>query len=122
MRLTINRKLRSHFFLILFLGHFISFTFFPHTHIVDGVTIVHSHPFRSHSGDTPVHHQHSQTGYVVIHFLSHIIAITSAIIAGVFIASKAGRYLTIPKDENIYISFFWCCSCLLRAPPGRIQK
>ena len=118
MKLTRNRKLRSCFFLILFLGYFISITFFPHKHIVDGVTIIHSHPFHSHSGDTPVNHQHSQTGFLIIHFISHILAITSAVISGIFITRKAEQYLSIPKDENIFIKSPCYCSYLLRAPPA----
>jgi len=39
--------------LFLFLGYYSSITFFTHSHIINGVTIVHSHPFNSDKkGDT----------------------------------------------------------------------
>lgn len=41
---------------------------FPHVHIVDGVRIVHSHPFSDQSGGD---HQHSHNELVVFTALSH---------------------------------------------------
>jgi hypothetical protein len=111
------KKLTGYFLLIIFSGYFASVTFFTHTHIVDGVTIVHSHPFRSHSGNVPVHHQHSENGFVLIHFLSHFMTITSLSVYGVAIIRKALRNLSVIADENIVRDFSYYCTYLLRAPP-----
>lgn len=55
------------FFPILFIGYLASITFFAHVHVVDGVTIVHSHPFKKGAA-----HQHSTFELLLIHFLSHL--------------------------------------------------
>jgi hypothetical protein len=113
----IYKKTVSYFLLILFLGYFGSITFFSHTHIVDGVTIVHSHPFRSHSGNVPINHQHSENSFILIHFISHFITITSLAVYGVAIIRKSEKRISIITDENIVLNLFCCCTYLLRAPP-----
>lgn len=50
------------FFLALFLSYFADITFFTHTHIINGVTIVHSHYFHGSSAkqkEGAAGHQHS---------------------------------------------------------------
>jgi hypothetical protein len=61
----------KYFFLLLFLGFFGSITFFNHVHIIDGVTIAHSHPFKKDVHGLPLH-SHSDKGYITIQFLSVI--------------------------------------------------
>lgn len=55
----------------LFIGYYSSITLFYHTHLVNGVVIVHSHPFKSsNNNQNPVQsHSHSSASYVVIDHL-----------------------------------------------------
>jgi hypothetical protein len=58
------------FFLFLFLGYFVSVTFFDHAHIVDGITVVHSHPYKKSPDGKPIH-DHDKNEYFLIHILNH---------------------------------------------------
>ena len=51
-RLLLN--ITRYFLPILFVSYLVSFTFFAHVHVVNGVTIVHSHPFKKGAA-----HKHS---------------------------------------------------------------
>ncbi len=70
MRLTnYIRRIYVSFLMVLFLGYYVSITLFYHTHIVQGDTIVHSHPYKTDNKGLPSH-SHSEKGYIIIHFLS----------------------------------------------------
>jgi hypothetical protein len=71
-KITIN--ISKYFFLVLFLGFLATITFFSHTHIIDGRAIVHSHPYKSSSSGTPLHH-HYADGFLLFHFLAGFAAI-----------------------------------------------
>jgi nitrate reductase gamma subunit len=45
-----------------------STSFFYHTHIVNGVTIIHSHPFDKKG------HTHSKEGYLIINLIAHYVS------------------------------------------------
>ena len=62
------RKILCAVFLALFLGMFLSNTIFPHSHIVRGIMIVHSHPYNPFS---PEKHQHSDDEINLIAFLAN---------------------------------------------------
>ena len=62
-RLLLN--ITRYFLPILFVSYLVSFTFFAHVHVVNGVTIVHSHPFKKGAA-----HKHSTVELQLIHFLS----------------------------------------------------
>lgn len=66
------RKYLGVLLLTLFVGYFININFFSHTHIVDGVTVAHSHPY-SASDD----HTHSATAISFIQLLSHFLTLTA---------------------------------------------
>lgn len=51
-RLLLN--ITRYFLPILFVSYLVSLTFFAHVHVVNGVTIVHSHPFKKGTA-----HEHS---------------------------------------------------------------
>jgi len=102
----IYKKPLGYFLLILFCGYFASITFFPHTHIVDGVTIVHSHPFKSHSGNVPVNHNHSKDGFVLIHFISHFITTALLIFLGITIFRKTLNIRILIPDTNLNFSLY----------------
>ncbi len=66
-------RITGFFFLILFTGYFGSVTFFSHNHIVDGIQIVHSHPYKSQSGDSQKGHNHTGDGFALIYFMSSFV-------------------------------------------------
>lgn len=55
--------------LVLFMGYWISITYPNHTHVVNGVTISHSHPYTTNS-----HHQHSANDFITIDYLTHLLS------------------------------------------------
>lgn len=59
------------FFPILFIWYAGSVSVFIHSHVVNGVTIVHSHPFDKDS-KIPGHHHKNASDVQFIHSLSHI--------------------------------------------------
>ena len=102
--------------LILFLGYYGGITLFPHHHIVDGISVVHSHPYRSGPGSVPSDHQHSKNGFVLIQFLSAFIAISPLVFYGVTIIRRIVNNLFLITDENVAVSFSRYCTYLPRAP------
>ena len=72
-RLLLN--ITRYFLPILFVSYLVSFTFFAHVHVVNGVTIVHSHPFKKGAA-----HKHSTVELLLIHFLSHLTADGAAVV------------------------------------------
>ncbi len=72
-RLLLN--IARYFLPILFVSYLVSFTFFTHVHVVNGVTIVHSHPFKKGAA-----HEHSTVELLQIHFLSHFTADGASIV------------------------------------------
>jgi hypothetical protein len=79
----------------IFLGFFCSITFFEHVHVVGGITIVHSHPFKSGPDGKPVH-SHSSNGLVLIHGLNHFVATASTIGTWIFLLNFIlYRWLTL---------------------------
>ena len=63
---------------VLFISYMAGITLFTHSHVVNGVTIVLSHPFKK---DSP--HSHTTVEFQLIHLLSHV-ATTGA---GIFFLS-----------------------------------
>lgn len=98
---------------LLFIGYIGSISLFTHTHVVNGVTIVHSHPFKSGTS-----HQHNAAQLQLIH------TFTTVLIPDLHI----GTPLVIPgfillciflfkKESNNPIRFLHHIT-LLRAPPA----
>jgi len=112
----IYNKLPGYFLLIIFCGYFASFTFFPHNHIVDGITIIHSHPYKSHSGNVPVNHNHSKNGFLLIQFISNFIAIAPIVFIGVVIIRKTLNIRILIPDTNIKFSLYCYSLHRPRAP------
>jgi len=54
---------------IIFIGYACSISFFSHAHVVNGVTIVHSHPYLSDENGNS-NHEHSGVELQLIQFLS----------------------------------------------------
>lgn len=112
----------KYFLLILFVGYCASITLFTHTHIVNGVTIVHSHPYNPFSNNKPVNHQHSEQEFILIHLLSHFLAIVLFISVSIEIYNKVLRKHKIKENKEDYINIFFLSSNNLRAPPLNIHN
>ena len=63
---------------VLFISYMAGITLFTHSHVVNGVTIVHSHPFKK---DSP--HSHTTVEFQLIHLLNHVVTTG----AGIFFLS-----------------------------------
>lgn len=101
---------------IIFIGYACSITFFTHTHIINGVTIVHSHPYATDDNGNPSH-QHTGAEIQLIHSLSTFYvagAIVLFFILNLFSTKKIIRYtrrhLHIPQTS---LKELFC----LRPPP-----
>jgi hypothetical protein len=90
-------NISRYFFLILFLAFFGSTNFFNHTHIVDGDTIVHSHPYKKDKNGNPTH-QHSTKGYLLIHIIKNFT--TTAVASALFITIPVKLIDKIPSNKN----------------------
>lgn len=112
----IRKKILGFSLLILFCGYFGSITFFPHTHIVDGNTIVHSHPYKSQPANNPVNHDHSKNGLRLIQFITNLIATASILFCGVAIIRNILNIRLPGQDENLNLNFNLFRACLPRAP------
>ena len=55
---------------VLFISYMAGITLFTHSHVVNGVTIVHSHPFKKGS-----EHSHTTVEFQLIHLLSHVLVL-----------------------------------------------
>jgi hypothetical protein len=99
---------------VLFCGYMLSITCFPHSHIVDGQLVTHSHPYKN-TPDNPGH-SHTNAQLAFIELLSHFVTsgITFAGLLCLFSGKGIVRYL------------FYLSSCTqaqirpysLRAPPA----
>ncbi|HOG18929.1 MAG TPA: hypothetical protein PKW37_00610 [Salinivirgaceae bacterium] len=110
-------KYVKHLLLILFLAYYSSITFFPHSHIVDGVTIVHSHPYNPFSEESPTKHNHQKSEYVLIQLLSYFVT-TVSFGAILFVAIKVNfKDVIYPKNDEVFSNLHFFCSNGFRAPP-----
>jgi len=111
-----------YFLLILFLGYYASISSFTHTHIVNGVAIVHSHPYNPFSKDKPVNHQHSANEFVLIHLLSHFLTTVSSLAFSIKIYKAVLRKYILQKNDDNFSNHVFLYSNGLRAPPLNIHN
>ncbi len=70
-----SRKIINWTLVILFLGYYVSITYFPHTHHIENdAIIVHSHPFAPKSDSGSRGHSHSSAEFTLIHYLTEFIS------------------------------------------------
>lgn len=113
-KLCIN--ISKYFFLLLFLGFFGSVTLFDHAHVVGGITILHSHPFKSDKNGIPTHN-HTTNGYIIIHLLMNFTALAVFILIAInFILNLLGK-ISI-KYYNWSLSQSYLVFNPLRGPPA----
>lgn len=98
--------------LFFFLGQFFDSTLFTHTHIIDGVLIVHSHPFNILEKH---HHQHSKEQLVVIYRITHAVFTAPATLTPI---SPIFETVALPKIRKIVSpDIYLIVHASLRAPP-----
>ena len=104
------RNILKWFLPLLFIAYLGGITLFTHSHVVNGVIIVHSHPFKDE-------HSHTEAQVETIFFLSSFVA--SSLPAILFAASAfliLLRVLSVPAVEHV--KCVWVrCGISLRAPP-----
>lgn len=98
------------FLLLLFIAYLGGLTLFTHSHVVNGVIIVHSHPFKGQ-------HEHTEVQLETIFFLSSFVASSfSALLSATPIFLILLCVLAVLATERIK-STRSCGSVRLRAPP-----
>ena len=112
----INIRLAGLFLVILFCGYFGSTAFFHHTHIINGFSVVHSHPYKSHSGNGPISHNHSKDGLLLIQFISGFITTAPPLFIGIAITSQLLPLLFPEQEKSIILRFFLIGANRPRAP------
>ena len=100
------RNILKWFLPLLFIAYLGGITLFTHSHVVNGVIIVHSHPFKGE-------HSHTEAQVETIFFLSSFVpAILFAASAFLILL----RVLSVPAVEHVkYVRVR--CGISLRAPP-----
>lgn len=97
---------------VLFISYMAGITPFTHSHVVNGVTIVHSHPFKK---DSP--HSHTTVEFQLIHLLNHVVTTGAGIFFSLFSLLLVCSILSWRPDRAGY-----CSSVVgvvsLRAPPA----
>lgn len=97
---------------VLFVSYMAGITLFTHSHVVNGVTIVHSHPFKKGS-----QHSHTTVEFQLIHLLNHVL-VTDSGITPLFTAAVLTILciiITRPSEVRYKVSCPGIIS--LRAPP-----
>ena len=101
------------FILSLFLVYLAETTMFSHSHDIDGVKVVHSHPYSS------TQHTHSDSQIIAIALLSSFNS-TEQISEFLKIETPQSLILAISiYYEDFYVSNLICDNQSLRAPPVR---
>ncbi len=103
--------------LTLFLGYYSSITFFTHSHIINGVTIVHSHPFNSNkSGDTSTS-PHNSKELVIIQLLSEFFTTFFVFYSAIRLFRALLYKIPLLSTKEGYAEPGGYCTSPLRAPP-----
>lgn len=105
------RHILKFFLPLLFLTYWGGVTLFTHSHVVNGVIIVHSHPFKAG-------HQHTESQAETIFFLDHYVASSVPVLLvavpcfcallGLLVVARTSRLCLRRPDDGIR----------LRAPPA----
>lgn len=93
----------------LFLSYYGSVTLFPHTHLVDGGVVTHSHPYAPSSS-----HTHTQAALQLIAHLGWVVFLVAITASFLFIAESSYRYFYGQPSRTCSINSRYC---QLRAPP-----
>lgn len=108
------------FLFALFIGYYGSILLFTHTHVIDGVTVVHSHPYKPVSESATSNHNHSSNEIFVLQVLSNFLStlvflFVSFVVFRVLIDEKTASVYYFHNISKAYYTF------LLRAPPIKLS-
>ncbi len=103
--------------LFLFIGYYGSITLFFHSHIINGVTIVHSHPFNSDNGKDSTNLPHSEKQLLLIQLLSVFFTTAVSITFGALIFRFLLCEIQVEPTTGGYSLLSSYCTYSLRAPP-----
>lgn len=106
-----------YFLLILFLGYYGSITLFFHSHFINGVTIVHSHPFNSDNGTGSSNVPHSEKQMLLIQLLSVFFTTAIPISFATLILRFLLYEIPVNSTKDGYAEHGGYCTYSLRAPP-----
>lgn len=108
------------FFLALFLSYFTDITFFTHSHIIHGVTIVHSHfscTDNTSSKEHPAEHSHSQNALTLISQVTAWAAVVPSIPE--FTATYLTKIVTFSEEISFSAEQTLPTHFYLRGPPAK---
>lgn len=82
--------------LSVFLSFFVNNTFFTHYHLINGVTVVHSHFHKQEKKGEPVSHQHSSKELIFIQYSSNPLFTFAA---SIYFVDVVARSVSIQKFQ-----------------------
>ena len=98
---------------VLFISYMAGITLFTHSHVVNGVTIVYSHPFMKGS-----EHSHTTVEFQLIHLLNHVLTTDNGLLPLFTAAVLSLLCVLIARPQSAR----YCRPCpgiiSLRAPPA----
>jgi hypothetical protein len=103
--------------LVLFLGYYGGITLFPHSHIVNGITIVHSHPYKQGKGSNSSNLPHTGKEFQIIQVLSEFISTAVVLSVTALLLRSLVRDLSVRFTCAGYAEPGGNGNNLLRAPP-----
>ncbi|MBD8388563.1 hypothetical protein [Dysgonomonas sp. BGC7] len=102
---------------VIFIMYASCITFFTHTHIVNGVTIVHSHPYSTDDSGKPSH-EHSGAEIQLIHNLSTFFVAGAIVLAILLNLFRKKETILTPKTIAPLFSRGVLSTYRLRPPPA----
>lgn len=97
----------------LFISYLAGITLFTHSHVVNGVTIVHSHPFKQTSS-----HGHTTVEFQLIHLLNQVVSTNGCLILLSFALAIYFLSLLLWRLQTVRYTVFCRGILCLRAPPS----
>lgn len=98
--------------LLLFVSYTAGITLFYHSHVINGVTIVHSHPFNKNSS-----HTHSAVELDLIHQLNHFVSTSPSVMLMVLFIFPLWSVTLLKKNISTSCSIPFFGKSSRRGPP-----
>lgn len=111
---SVLRLFIKSFLLLLFMNYMASVSFFTHSHVVNGVTIIHSHPYPLN--EKGADHQHTGTQLQLIGLLSTFYVVGSIVLYFFFTCFQY-IYNVLLTWVNPFIHPLFQCYFLFSRPP-----